>query len=698
MIEDLPDPGPRWFVEGIIPISGKPCHTVSLYFRDPVEAIKSLLRRPSLANCMEFAPRRVWSDETKKKRVYSEISTGNWWWRKQVSRWSLHPWLFDTCLIHSKESLPAGSTVIPVLLGSDKTHLTVFAGDKKAWPLYLSIGNITSKIRNSPSKNAWVIIGYIPIVEFHEHQSAAEARLFHQCIRHILNPLLVAGNNGINMTDSKGDVRFSFPLVAAHIADYPEQILVACAAGYNSPVTTANYYQLGDPKPSPPRTYAWTMHQIACAVQRIDPADIAAYHEVAKGLGVNDVYEPYWKDLPGFQPELVIAPDILHGLIRFWRDHLLRWVIRLVGKDEIDSRLRALQRIPGWRHFKNGIKHLSQWTGREDRELQRVLVAVVANVPKINKEVMRCLRAFHDFLYLAQYRSHSDTTLTYLHDALHAFHSTKRVFIQTKARRGKKGVIPHFCIPKLAAMHSYIRHIPEMGSSPQFSTEIVESLHRPMAKVPYRATNHKEYVAQMCRFMDRMERIQFSQEFVAWANGELRRRNINEEFANHSPGYRKLIMEVYKQDRAVKSTVKQPVVGLSVNKRPWITDKYIPDVLALYQIFDFADALGRYLAANHHHLHPHAPSTSSLLHILIEANYYQVVQSIQNGDILMNVWRQFRLRLATVQDDDELATAHTVQAHPPVKSGNGTYSPSGRCHCVLVHDSDEAQAVGIHSS
>jgi Plavaka transposase len=84
MIENLPDAGARWLVEDIVPISGEPVLPISLYYRDPIKAIKSLLCRPSLADCMEFAPRRVWADASKTKRLYSEMSTGEWWWRNQV--------------------------------------------------------------------------------------------------------------------------------------------------------------------------------------------------------------------------------------------------------------------------------------------------------------------------------------------------------------------------------------------------------------------------------------------------------------------------------------------------------------------------------------------------------------------------------------------------------------------------------------
>jgi Plavaka transposase len=86
MIEHLPDPGIRWKSLDIVPNSGttmdkKPA---TLYYRDPMAAIQSLLDRPSLAKHLEFSPRRVTVGNDAHKRVYSEMSTGDWWWDLQV--------------------------------------------------------------------------------------------------------------------------------------------------------------------------------------------------------------------------------------------------------------------------------------------------------------------------------------------------------------------------------------------------------------------------------------------------------------------------------------------------------------------------------------------------------------------------------------------------------------------------------------
>jgi hypothetical protein len=49
---------------------------------------------------------------------------------------------WDALRIHSQGKIPKGGVVTPVILVSDKTQLTQFGGDKKAWPVYLTIGNI----------------------------------------------------------------------------------------------------------------------------------------------------------------------------------------------------------------------------------------------------------------------------------------------------------------------------------------------------------------------------------------------------------------------------------------------------------------------------------------------------------------------------------------------------------------------------
>jgi hypothetical protein len=62
----------------------------------------------------------------------------------------------------------------------------------------------------------------------------------------------------------------------------------------------------------------------------------------------------------------------------------------------------------------------------------------------------------------------------------------------------------------------------------------------------------------------------------------------------------------------------------------------------------------------------------------------------------MNVWLHLRIRRPTVQDDTEPADTRTVEALPPLKGKNNGYIHKGVGHCVLVHDTEQAEDVGIH--
>lgn len=466
------------------------------------------------------------------------------------------------------------------------------------------------------------------------------------------------------MADSLGNQRLCFLRVAAYLADNPEQLLINCAAGKNSPVTIASYDDLESDTPLPLRDREWILGKIRQVCSTVDPSDILKYQEAAREEGLNGVHEPFWEVLPGYRPELCCAPDILHGLLRFWRDHILKWTIKLVGEKELDARLRVLQPIVGIRQFSKGISHLSQWSGREDRELQRVLLAVTAGAPKMESRVVQCLRAFHDFLYLAQYRTHSDSTLKYLSAALAKFHELKHVFIENGARKGKKKKMDHFKIPKLAVLHSYAHHIPWMGTSPQFSTEVTETCHQYLVKEPYRLTNFRDYEKQMCRSLDRDERIQQMDEFLRWFEEESSRAAIEAELEGHSQEYRQLALQhIYQTDgREVSTSSNDPKINetkIFCTQTPHSPRIPILDVAKQYKLIDLPLRVNEFLKEHDRrgseHLNP-----------------------------AIDVWTRFRMQTPTVQDSEELSQIRTIQALPP--SEDMRY---GLGNCVLVRDTPD---------
>ncbi|THU79156.1 hypothetical protein K435DRAFT_698509, partial [Dendrothele bispora CBS 962.96] len=143
--------------------------------------------------------------------------TGKWWWNTQKAL----------------EQQKPGATVVPVILSSDKTQVTLFH-NKSVYPVYLTIGNLPKEIRRKPSQQGQILLGYLPTTKLDHIKNKASRRrtmanLFHACMSHLVAPLKSAGQDGVLMESGDGVKCRCHPILAAYVADYPEQILTTCA-------------------------------------------------------------------------------------------------------------------------------------------------------------------------------------------------------------------------------------------------------------------------------------------------------------------------------------------------------------------------------------------------------------------------------------------------------------------------------------
>ena len=65
-------------------LSEDPTVQHQIYYRNPIDVIKSLWSNPTYADQMAFAPQKVWTSSDKTSRLYNEMWTGDWWWKIQV--------------------------------------------------------------------------------------------------------------------------------------------------------------------------------------------------------------------------------------------------------------------------------------------------------------------------------------------------------------------------------------------------------------------------------------------------------------------------------------------------------------------------------------------------------------------------------------------------------------------------------------
>ncbi|KAF8547549.1 hypothetical protein OG21DRAFT_1371938, partial [Imleria badia] len=93
-----------------------------------------------------------------------------------------------------------GGTLCGVILSSDQTNITNVCGGRVVYPLLISLTNIRMKTRNKASSHAFLLLALMPIPQFVHPTtricSVLEARLFHQCLDIVLEPLKTAARVG----------------------------------------------------------------------------------------------------------------------------------------------------------------------------------------------------------------------------------------------------------------------------------------------------------------------------------------------------------------------------------------------------------------------------------------------------------------------------------------------------------------------
>ncbi|KAJ6622168.1 hypothetical protein B0H10DRAFT_2342958 [Mycena sp. CBHHK59/15] len=394
-------------------------------------------------------------------RLYHDMHTGKWWWATQ----------------RELEKKRKGATIIPVIISSNKTLLTLFH-NHTAYPVYLTI--------------AQILLAYLPTSKL-EHITNKSSRrrvlanLFHACMSKIMEPLKTAGVDGMTVVSGDGVARRGHPILAAYVGDYPEQVLMTCVKNMDCPECPETAKGLGvSPVEGEPELF----HDLGAVLDVLaafddDPAEFV---KKCQATGIKPLYQGVMK-------------------------HLKAWIIEALGATEIDARCRHLPPNHNIRIFMNGISHISRGTGQEHGQMCRFLLSIVIDIPLpdnlSNVRLIRSIRALLDFLYLAQYPIHSDETLAQLDDALNRFHDNKDIFVDL-------GIRTNFNLPKLHFLRHYKLLITRFGTTDNFNTEYTERLHIDLAKDAYHATNHKDEYPQMTQWLERKEKILLHAKFIHW--------------------------------------------------------------------------------------------------------------------------------------------------------------------------------------
>jgi len=287
-----------------------------------------------------------------------------------------------------KSTLRVGDTLIPLIFMSDGTHLSTFAGDKKEWPVYMTIVNLPSKICQMPSMHSVVMVALLPIPiknrsipqKWLDEQWQTNREVLNKALRRILQPLTFQQNPSAesgyyNVLCVDGSFRHCKPVLAASLAECPEysdlhhlerHVCFRCECSKNA---------LGDyvpPDKQQPRRDHNQYRTLSDANAKAADAKLLSRH-VDRGFNV-------FRHIPCMVSNLLKA-DLVHSMQIGMLDHLQKWIFHFIKTHERLEKYNALWlSVPAYHDLTPKTKsyeEVSQWNGKEMKEMSRYLRGVV---------------------------------------------------------------------------------------------------------------------------------------------------------------------------------------------------------------------------------------------------------------------------------------------------------------------------------
>ena len=114
--------------------------------------------------------------------------------------------------------------------------------------------------------------------------------------------------------------------------------------------------------------------------------------------------------------------------------------------------------------------------------------------------MVRAIRAFLEFCYIARRNVLTERDLTALVDALHRFHQDRTCFVSS-------GVRKNFLLPRQHSLSHYPKLIRYFGAPNGHCSSLTESRHIKFVKVPYRRSNRNEPLGQILVTNQRMDQL-----------------------------------------------------------------------------------------------------------------------------------------------------------------------------------------------
>lgn len=225
----------------------------------------------------------------------------DWWWDKQ-GQYGL------------------GTTLLTLMFSIDKTQLTMFSGDKKAYPIYILLGNILAHLHQWEGLGIYILVGYLPIhtpnglVGTKDEMKQYCWAMFHTSVKILMCEIYeVINQGGWDLLCGDRYKQYCTLSIGSYTTDFSEQYTVVCIDCEHCPKCKAS--NLSDNSVGEDRHPQKTLEEINIVFNIPSIRDTKA-HLLANSLWL--IGYLFWEGI--FDPYHTLTPNLLYqiwqGLIK----------------------------------------------------------------------------------------------------------------------------------------------------------------------------------------------------------------------------------------------------------------------------------------------------------------------------------------------------------------------------------------------
>jgi hypothetical protein len=195
--------------------------------------------------------------------------------------------------------------------------------------------------------------------------------------------------------------------------------------------------------------------------------------------------------------------DRLHQLLKgLCKYHTWEWIVSFLKDiygqerdlDLTDERFPIIPPFSDICQFGDKLTCVKQWAGAELKDIVKIRLPTLAPLLKEHPDHFKFTQSVSDFILIASFHFHTETTLKYLQDVLTGISSNIHLFLPYRKSHSMCKIL------KIHSLLHYIKCITEMGSTDIRDTKISEATHKNIIKDGYHSSDKVNYIAQMLRW------------------------------------------------------------------------------------------------------------------------------------------------------------------------------------------------------